>query len=448
MKAGRNDPCPCGSGKKYKMCCLSTEYVQTGREDSIREKIVQDLLKFFRKNFKNRLDNAHFIFWDEFIPEEHLDNATVRLADINFWEWIVYDYIIDEDNGKTLIDLYMENNKKLSMDEHRLLTMMKNSVISLYEVQNVFPEKGLLLKDLLLGGEYDVKEMAATRSLRKWDIFATRLLHVDGTFIMSGSVYPYHLKLKERILEDIHAEFKDYRIEYPDTALNEFLKKNSEMFNFYWYDVIQNPPPIKIATTSGEPFLFSKAIFEINDKQAVVNGLQKIKGFEKDKDDFIWLDKRSKERGATILGNIEIKEGKLILSCNSKKRLEKGKKLILENIADTVIHKADTFQDPMQALKSFKEKPEKKEKNEIPMDVQQQLYTQFMEKHSKKWLKEKIPALNGKTPTQAVKTEEGRRKVTELLKTFENSQEHNKREGRPFYDLSWMWDKLKLEREE
>ena len=21
MKAGRNDPCPCGSGKKYKKCC-------------------------------------------------------------------------------------------------------------------------------------------------------------------------------------------------------------------------------------------------------------------------------------------------------------------------------------------------------------------------------------------------------------------------------------------
>lgn len=23
MNAGRNDPCPCGSGKKYKKCCLA-----------------------------------------------------------------------------------------------------------------------------------------------------------------------------------------------------------------------------------------------------------------------------------------------------------------------------------------------------------------------------------------------------------------------------------------
>jgi len=24
-KVGRNDPCPCGSGKKYKKCCLQRE---------------------------------------------------------------------------------------------------------------------------------------------------------------------------------------------------------------------------------------------------------------------------------------------------------------------------------------------------------------------------------------------------------------------------------------
>jgi hypothetical protein len=26
MKIGRNEPCPCGSGKKYKNCCLAKKY--------------------------------------------------------------------------------------------------------------------------------------------------------------------------------------------------------------------------------------------------------------------------------------------------------------------------------------------------------------------------------------------------------------------------------------
>ena len=32
-KIGRNDPCPCGSGKKHKKCCLETEQVVQGLDD-------------------------------------------------------------------------------------------------------------------------------------------------------------------------------------------------------------------------------------------------------------------------------------------------------------------------------------------------------------------------------------------------------------------------------
>lgn len=447
MTTGRNDPCPCGSGQKYKKCCLSSTYVQKGKEDSIRERLVQELLKFFNKKYGDSLDDAYPEFWEDFNPDEQLDENTLPLADINFREWIVHDYLIDEENEKTLIDIYMERNRKLSSDEHRVLAMMKNSIISLYEVQEVFPEKGLLLKDLLLGGEYDVREKAATESLNKWDIFATRLLYIDGAYIMSGSVYPYHIKRKEEIREDLLAEYEDYRLDYPEAALDDFLKENSWLFNFYWYDIIQNPPPLNLATTTGEPFLVSKAIFEIKDKKAVMSGLEKIKGFEQDKDDFVWLDKRNKEGSATVLGNIDVKGSKLILSCNSKKRLEKGKKLILKNIPDALSHKIDTFQDPMEAMKSLKDRPPEKHKNEIPLEIQQQMYTQFMQKHYEKWLNDKIPALDGRTPVQSVKTEEGRRRVIELLKSFENGEDHKKREGEPFYDLSWMRDRLGLERE-
>ena len=28
MKPGRNEPCPCGSGKKYKRCCMNTIFKQ------------------------------------------------------------------------------------------------------------------------------------------------------------------------------------------------------------------------------------------------------------------------------------------------------------------------------------------------------------------------------------------------------------------------------------
>ncbi len=43
MKAERNDPCPCGSGKKYKKCCLA--------EDDRKKSLRQRVMKITRRDF-------------------------------------------------------------------------------------------------------------------------------------------------------------------------------------------------------------------------------------------------------------------------------------------------------------------------------------------------------------------------------------------------------------
>ncbi len=446
-KIGRNDPCPCGSGKKYKKCCLPKTYIEIGKEESVKERIVQDILGLAKNRFGNYIDDAYDYFWDDFDPEKELDKNLLEFSNINFWEWVVYDWIPDEDDGRTLIGHFMENNKRLTHDDLMVLNMMNNTVLSLYEVQEVFPEKGLLLKDLLIGGEYDVREKLATRQMKKWDIFAARLLHLDGKYTLSGCAYPYHLRQKERILSTINEMFEDYRKAYPDAAMDDFLKAEGDIFNFFWYEIIQNPPPLKLFTTHGEPLLFSKAIFEISDRAAVIEGLKRIKEFKQAKGDFIWETEQDEKGSATILGRIEVRDRKIILECNSKKRLEKGKEIILSHLSALIRHKADTYQDMFKAMESIKDMPKKEPDSKIPLEVKQDIYTQFMQKHCEKWLNEKIPALNGNTPINAVKTEEGKKGVAELLKLFENTEERNKKDGRPYYDVSWMWERLGIERE-
>ena len=446
-KTGRNDPCPCGSGKKYKKCCLAETFVQIGKEDTIRRRLVNALIEFYDKNYRDTIEEAHVMFWDDFDPQEHLDGVSLDLAYQNFLEWITLDFIIDPDENKTLIDLYMIKNKKITQDEHKVLTIMKNSCISLYEVQEVFPEKGLLLKDLLLGGEFDVKEKSATRDLKRWDIFATRLLLIDGQYIMSGSVFPYSIIMKQKILDDIMDDYREYQEEFPDGTMDVFLKESGDIFNFQWYFPIQNPPPpLDLHTTSGEPVLFSKAVFEIKDHDAVRIGLLKIKGFEQDHDDYTWFDKKNQDGSATILGAVKIKGNKLTLECHSKIRLERGKKLIVSALSDAIFHKIDTFQDPMEAIKVHNVTVPMQE-DDIPLELQQDFYNQFMQRYYEKWFQDKIPALDNKTPMEAIKTKQGKEKVIELLKLYENGEEHNKLELRPYYDLSWVWQRLGLEKE-
>jgi hypothetical protein len=41
-KAGRNDPCPCGSGKKYKRCCEGTQ--RSGQNSRVMVFVVLAIL--------------------------------------------------------------------------------------------------------------------------------------------------------------------------------------------------------------------------------------------------------------------------------------------------------------------------------------------------------------------------------------------------------------------
>ncbi|MBF0556554.1 MAG: hypothetical protein HQK96_18705 [Nitrospirae bacterium] len=317
------------------------------------------------------------MFWDDFDPQQHLeDRADLDFAIHNFFEWIVFDFVIDPENNKTLIELYMEQNTKLTQEQHKVLNMMKNACISLYEVQEVFPEKGLLLKDLLMGGEFDVKEKLATRSVKKWDIFGTRLLLIDGQYIMSGAVYPYSIGRKNEIIDNLHDEYNSFMKEFPDTTMDEFLKDNGDLFMSYWYEPLLHPPALlSLKNTSGEPLLFSKAIFEIYNRDAVLTGLTTIKGFEQNQDDFAWFDNKNEDGGAIVLGKVEIQGDKLILECTSKERLMRGKNLILYALKDAVVHKTDTFQEPMRAIKACKEKSPQAAENDLPMEIQQRLYS-------------------------------------------------------------------------
>ncbi|MDA3808038.1 MAG: SEC-C metal-binding domain-containing protein, partial [Thiomicrorhabdus sp.] len=59
MKIGRNDPCPCGSGKKYKKCCFLTEH-----PDSMPEPIG-DLLADTHDEIRELLQGRDFSSLDE-----------------------------------------------------------------------------------------------------------------------------------------------------------------------------------------------------------------------------------------------------------------------------------------------------------------------------------------------------------------------------------------------
>jgi len=437
---------PSGSGKTHNNGCRSNFSPTHGREDSIRSQLVRNILAFAKRRYRILINGAYEYFWDDFDPKAHLDAETLALAEINFLDWLVHDWKPGEDKQKTLTVLYMEKGTVLQSEAEEILAKMNNSFISLYEVQDIFAEKGLLLKDLLLGDEYNVREQLATRTLTKWDIFATRLLEIDGNYIMTGSTYLYPQHCKEAIIKRLKRCFKACRKDYPQDNMQYFLKQNSDLFNHYWCENILKPFRSTLMTTTGERMIISNGVFEIKDKGSVLNGLRNMKEFnEVEERRFHWLDDQKDNAYTPVLGTISIKNKTLWLECNSVERLEKGKTLLLEHLYGFIFHKVDTLQDPYQAMKS---KPDtiQKEESRFSKELEQELYAKYMREYYENWLNEKIPALKGATPLETVSKPWGKKKIIELLKLIENMEEHKKQQGEPYCDMLWLWKRLGLER--
>ena len=97
-------------------------------------------------------------------------------------------------------------------------------------------------------------------------------------------------------------------------------------------------------------------------------------------------------------------------------------------------------------VRKAREKPEagsSTRKDAVP-EKSLPLYSDVMGEWMTRWVDERIPALSGKTPREAVQSPEGREKVEEILKNWENIEERKGRDGEPYMDVSAVRKMLNL----
>src|SRR5580698_9792503 len=65
VQVGRNDPCPCGSGKKYKRCCLEQRNASYGlwaRQRDASDELTREMMRFAALKFGHQIGEA----WQDF----------------------------------------------------------------------------------------------------------------------------------------------------------------------------------------------------------------------------------------------------------------------------------------------------------------------------------------------------------------------------------------------
>jgi hypothetical protein len=143
-----------------------------------------------------------------------------------------------------------------------------------------------------------------------------------------------------------------------------------------------------------------------------------------------------------ILGNIIIDGKGLTLECISKERLKRGKQRLSNLLKGHINHKVDTFEDMKAALDGDR-RERHDEEGELDSRARSMMESMMHQKF-RDWINERIPALEGMTPHEAVRSVDGRDKVLEMIKDMENREERKKMKGMSYMDIGFIREELGL----
>jgi len=365
---------------------------------------------------------------------------------IGFAQWYAWDYR-SHSTGRTAVEEYLERRgSQLSSTERDVLEAWRTSHFGLFEVQSVDPGRGMQLREIYTGKTTFVHDVSSSRALVRWDCVLTRVEKSGDRYNFSAN----GLTVPRNLLDELQDFVEKERKGQPPA---EFISANTHR----WHRLIQEmyrdrKENLRVVNKEGDPLEFCSATYQVVEEAALLSALRSVAGFEEERDteegarEFAWLEEGEGPRSS--FGRIEIRGARLKLECNSRKRLERGRKLIEQAAGKAVSHLGDSFQSVKSALREHRAAPPRETEPGIPPEVEREILTKLQDEHYSKWPDQALPALDGRTPREAVRTGAGRRSVLEIIHSMENSEERLRREGRPHYDFSKLREQLGLERDE
>ncbi len=458
-KVGRNDPCPCGSGKKYKKCCLGKA---PNTESSISESTSETYSKADRASALAKLTTfadrhefdedrrvALMLFWGSDLadraPEEMKRFEVLPQGPITFQAWWFFDCEVED--GVTVTDLFLERQRAhLGPGEWAYLRQARATYQSLYEVEEVRPDEGLWLTDLWSGERVWVRERAGTRSIVQWEILATRLMRQpDGEWEIEGSALQFSPGVKGSLLKRLKHKHTGFKRAFPAADAHVFLKRVGVYFGRWWLELAVFPPLPKVVTAEGDELVLAKSMFDVLNQESLRSALRSCPVLDElEPDVFDWFEDTPNFR--RTLGTIRIEQDRVVLETTSHERAERGRKLLEEAAGDALWYRLTVYEDLKQALERTQRHGPSEPKACLPPKVEAEALKLFYDRYYRRWPDEPLRALGGRTPRHAARLKSQQTKVIELLKQLEHGEARTAREGRKPYDFGWLWKDLGLER--
>jgi hypothetical protein len=460
MNAGRNDPCTCGSGKKYKHCCLKAANDADGEADDLvwrrlrraNEGLVAKQMRFLIEAYG---DNAINEAWEEFLlwPEDEFESWSQNPDQQLFLPWLLHIWSPDPaDTG--VIDprlhdvpptraFLQQRARQLEPLTQRYLEACLAAPLSFYEIVTVQPGQGFRARELIFGEECEVLERSGSQNLQKGDLLFGSLVAIDGIVMLEASaalMLPPKCKLQLlELRKTITARGDSYS---PELLLEWEIELRGAYLAIA--DEIRHPQLPQFQNTDGEPLSLQKLIFDIDSPQLAFDALKHLAlGHTDDelladarrdasgaltKVDIAWLkagNGKHKSWNSTVLGHIEIVGQRMTVNVNSNKRALRFRRIVTKTLGKHARYRATQLQSLERQMMESAAKgrgppqPSAEEQALASNPAVQAALKKHLQEHYEDWPRQPLPALKGQSPLEAVRNPEGRERVEALIAQFE-----------------------------
>jgi hypothetical protein len=231
---GRNDPCPCGSGKKYKNCCLNRDRTRRIRESAWRseEQATLDKLLAFaqRPEWNPQYGVAFNLFWNGTYGMVGL-NALDREEVGRFLDWYLYDYRL-EGSAKRLIDLFAEEaESRLWATETERVRAWQSSYLSLYRLTTPAEDGSLPVVDALQGERATVWHSGFGSLSLPGDLILGRVLRSSVPPHFSWAAILLPAEMENDLVSFVTNGYRQYEETHSAASWPDFLSNSGYMFN-------------------------------------------------------------------------------------------------------------------------------------------------------------------------------------------------------------------------
>ena len=356
----RNRPCPCGSGRKYKVCCLR----KRAHPLSARAPARYASIATYAQRAPGRETVAEF--------------AALAVPEVALF---VLDLAIFE--GGILDDYLDERGDLLPPDERALVEGWREMPLVPYEVTQVQPGVAATLRPLGGGASVRLLDRALSRSARRLDLLVARVLDDgDGPCLLALPLRVDRLR-RRALLELFDGGYE------PEEVAAFFGPQ----------------PPRVLQNREGHDLMQCAATYNVPDAEASWRRL--AAELEDDGPDRLIALHELEDEELVIRGSVDRRRDRWTVETNSIERLRDlqrqvlaaapGARLVSESSVPMDRLLAEHQSDPDTTTE-----PPALPPPGLPPQQVATLLDQVMREHELRWLDQRIPALGDRTPRQAV----------------------------------------------